>query len=389
MPDSRHAVLAVSLQDSSQQRALWLADMKRERMRKLTATTSIEDSPSIAPDGKRLVFTSLSEDYDLLEFPLDGSTPRMLLANSRNSYSPSWSPSGDQIIYSTDRAGRREIWIHNVKAGIDRPVVTPEDFPPGTTQGLVQPVFSPDGNRFAFVRYAAGQPATVWIAPTVGGAPIRLTSELMMSPAWSPDGTSIAGLMQKDHPWQPAVVGVGADMSPHVIPGAPTCLTPLDWSPAGDWIACESREGVALFARDGSRSRLLPRLNASLLAFARDGSRSRLLPKVERFAARLRARWPDPLCRGAREPAEFREGGRCAYRSRPHGGAICERVRDRRRAEIPSPPEPGAGRESPDRLGRQFPGRSLAAGGVPCAAALVALLAVTSRPSSASVLCEW
>ncbi len=245
--------------------------MKRERMRKLTATTSIEDSPSIAPDGKRLVFTSLSEDYDLLEFPLDGSTPRMLLANSRNSYSPSWSPSGDQIIYSTDRAGRREIWIHNVKAGIDRPVVTPEDFPPGTTQGLVQPVFSPDGNRFAFVRYAAGQPATVWIAPTVGGAPIRLTSELMMSPAWSPDGTSIAGLMQKDHPWQPAVVGVGADMSPHVIPGAPTCLTPLDWSPAGDWIACESREGVALFARDGSRSRLLPRLNASLLAFARDG----------------------------------------------------------------------------------------------------------------------
>ena len=272
MPDSRYAVLAFSLR-GAEQSALWLADTKREKLRKLTAGTSSEDSPSLAPDGKRLVFTEITDDYDLIQIPLDGSPHWTLLAASMNMYSPSWSPDGSQIVYSTDRSGVREIWIHNVKAGIDRPAVTQRDFPPGEIiTGLGHPVFSPDGNRFAFVRHSANGPGNIFFAPTVGGAPIRLTGEGMMSPSWSPDGSSLAGLMQKDHPWQPAVVGVGADMSPHLVPGGPTCETPLEWSPTGEWIACEARDGIALFAPDGSRSRTLPKLNSAAIAFSRDGN---------------------------------------------------------------------------------------------------------------------
>ena len=95
--------------------------------------------------------------------------------------------------------------------------------------------------------------------PTVGGPTIRLTSEYIVAPAWSPDGNSIAGLMQRERPWQPAIVGVGADMAPHVIPGNVTCLTPLEWSPTGEWLACEARDGIQLFSPDGSRRRTLPR----------------------------------------------------------------------------------------------------------------------------------
>jgi len=270
MPDSRHAVLSFS-PGAIVQPALSLADLKRQKLRKLTASTSGEDYPALSPDGKRLVFTAITDDYDLIELPLDGSAPRTLLANSRNMYSPSWSPRGDQLVYATDRTGTGEIWIHNVKAAIDRPVVTPTDFPPGTTTGLAHPVFSPDGNRFAFVRYSTNEPATIWIEPTVGGVPIRLSPEYIVAPSWSPDGNSIAGLMHKEHPWQPAIVGVGADMSPHVIAGAPTCLMPLEWSPAGDWIACEAQGGIELFSPDGSKIRTLPRLNSSAIAFSRDG----------------------------------------------------------------------------------------------------------------------
>jgi hypothetical protein len=158
-----------------------------------------------------------------------------------------------------------------LKAGIDRPAVTAADFSPGTTAGLAHPVFSPDGNRFAFVRYSANEPTTIWIEPTVGGAPIRLSPEYIVAPTWSPDGNSIAGLMHRERPWQPAIVGVGADMSPHAIAGAPTCLMPLEWSPAGDWIACEAHGGIQLFSPDGSKTRTLPRLNSAAIAFSRDG----------------------------------------------------------------------------------------------------------------------
>jgi hypothetical protein len=132
-------------------------------------------------------------------------------------------------------------------------------------------VFSPDGSRFAFVRFSTDAPPTIWVEPTVGGPMIRLTSEYIVAPAWSPDGNSIAGLMQRERPWQPAIVGVGADMSPHVIPGNVICLTPVEWSPAGDWLACEARDGVQLFSPDGSARRTLPVVNSTALAFSRDG----------------------------------------------------------------------------------------------------------------------
>ena len=269
MPDSRHAV--VSFATGGGQPALWLADLRREKLRKLTAGTSAEEDPSLSPDGGRLAFTSIAEDFDLMELPLDGSPPRTLLATSRNMYSPSWSPAGDQLLYATDRTGVEEIWIHNVKAGIDRPLVTPRDFPAGTTTGLATPVFSPDAQRFAFVRFATDAPPTIWVEPTVGGPMIRLTSQYIVAPAWSPDGNSIAGLMQRERPWQPAIVGVGADMAPHVIPGNVICLTPLEWSPTGEWLACEARDGVQLFSPDGSRRRVLPVVNSIALAFSRDG----------------------------------------------------------------------------------------------------------------------
>jgi WD40 repeat protein len=269
MPDSRHAVLSFST--GAGQSALWLADLRSEKLRKLTASTSAEADPSLSPHGERLAFTSVTENYDLIELSLDGSPPRTLLANSRNMYSPSWSPAGDQFLYATDRNGGAEIWIHNVKAGMDRPLVTARDFPPGRTIALASPVFSPDASRFAYVRYSSDAPPTIWVEPTVGGPTIRLTSEYIVAPAWSPDGNSIAGLMQRERPWQPAIVGVGADMSPRLVLGNITCLTPVEWSPKGDWLACEAREGIQLFSPDGSARRTLPVLHSSALAFARDG----------------------------------------------------------------------------------------------------------------------
>ena len=132
-------------------------------------------------------------------------------------------------------------------------------------------MFSPDGSRLAFVRYSSEDPATIWVAPAVGGAPVRLTNEFMVSPVWAPDGGRVAGLMQRDNPGQPAIVGVGADMTPHLIPKAPPCRTPLAWSPTGEWLACESREELALFTETGDNLRKLPKADATSLVFSQDG----------------------------------------------------------------------------------------------------------------------
>ncbi len=149
-----------------------MADLKSETLRRLTASTLGYDQPSLSPDGGRLAFTTVADDYDLIDAALGRRrAAATLTANSRNELSPSWSPDGEQIVYSTDRTGEREIWMRNLKAGIDRPMVTAREFPPGTTTALADPVFSPDGSRFAFVRYSTNEPVTVWFEPSVGGAP--------------------------------------------------------------------------------------------------------------------------------------------------------------------------------------------------------------------------
>jgi Tol biopolymer transport system component len=333
MPDSRHAVLSFSTGGSAP--ALWFADLKRESLRKLTASTAAEEFPSLDPVGRRLVFTSVTDDFDLIELPLDGSAPHTLLATSRNMYSPSWSPDGTQLLYATDRSGSSEIWIHNTKASIDRPIVTARDFPPGATLGLADPVFSPDGSRFAFVRYSTDQPAGIWVEPTVGGVPIRMANEYMVSPTWSPDGNSIAGLMHRERPWQPAIVEVGANMSPHVIAAAPTCLMPMEWSPAGDWLACEARTGIELFSPDGSKRKTLPRLNSAAIAFSRDG---RTLYTAGQEAGHLSVKAIDVASGAVREIAQhtgdLRISGGATYESRlvltPGGGSLSTSAVDSR-----------------------------------------------------------
>jgi len=271
LPDSRHAILAFG-PGLPARPALWLADVESEILRRLTAGTSGQGYPSVSPDGRRLIFTVLADDYDLVELPIDGSSPHTLVPNSRNELSPSFSKDGDQLIYSTDRTGSREIWLRNLKGGsLDHAAMTAAAFPPNTTVGLTDPVFSPDGVRFAFVRYSTTDPATIWIAPTVGGEPVRLTRESMFAPTWSPDGNEVAGLLHRDGPAVPAIVQVGADMSAHPIPGGPACRTAPDWAPTGEWLACGTREGIAVFSPDGAKSRMLPGMRCLAVAFSRGG----------------------------------------------------------------------------------------------------------------------
>lgn len=270
MPDSRHAVVAYGASVGGA-RSLWMADLKTETLRRISAGTLGHDQPSLSPDGSRLAFTALADDYNLIALPLDGGDPTNIGSNSRNELSPSWSPDAQQVVYATDRTGEQEIWIHNQKAGIDRPAATARDFPPGTTTALANPSFSPDGSKIAFVRYSTNEPAEVWFEPAVGGAPIRLAPEHMQGYVWSPDGNSIAGLVQRENPWEPAVVGVGPGMAARLIPNAPFCWTPLDWSPTGEWLACQTYNRIALFDANGSKSKALPKLGAAALAFSRDG----------------------------------------------------------------------------------------------------------------------
>lgn len=106
---------------------------------------------------------------------------RPLNASTRFQVSPSFSPDGASIVYSTDVGGTPHLFISSVDGGEERQLTFGEN-------GEAQPSWSPDGKQIAFTSVRG---SGIWLVDVNGGKPYALTT-FGSRPAWSPDGTEIA-----------------------------------------------------------------------------------------------------------------------------------------------------------------------------------------------------
>jgi len=117
----------------------------------------------------------------------DGSGERPLTQPGSLDYNSSWSPKGDWIVFTSERAGSADLYrIHPDGTGLDRLTDDPayDD----------QAAFSPDGKQVVFVTTRAAGTANLWILDILTHKARPLTSGKGgdFRPAWSPDGQWIA-----------------------------------------------------------------------------------------------------------------------------------------------------------------------------------------------------
>ncbi|HXW04193.1 MAG TPA: protein kinase [Vicinamibacterales bacterium] len=282
LPDNRHIVVTRS-DGPTPGTHLWLADTTTGSVSVLTTSALNESAPGVSPDGRTIAFDSQATDFDLFEVPLDGSTLRPYLSSTRNEFDPAASPVNTQFAFVTDRAGQLQVWLQNEEGYLQQPIVTPADFGGSSSMAMGSLAFSPDGKRLAFQRTASGDRGDdhvaprLWISSTAGGTPRPLTSARRYedAPTWSPDGDWIAYISSAEDGQGAMVLAksrVGSEAPPvTLLRDIPPFVSRPQWSPDGESIVCETADGLALVAADGSRSRIIGDTGWFAYAWGRDG----------------------------------------------------------------------------------------------------------------------
>ena len=285
MPDNRRFVFG-GLVPGSLGADLQLVDSGSGLIRPLTAQVKDVTHAVVSPDGRRIAFSASEDDFDVLSVPLDGTSVRTLVTTSRSEFDPAWSPAGDQLALSTDRTGTSQIWLHSVREGSDRPMITEQDFGQRWIASFSEPVFSPNGRRLAYsVVGAAGH--RIYISSVAGGKPIQLSSENNdeRAPTWNGDGSWIAYLRNTGGSWSLVKASSGGGSSPMLLAEGVLSANPK-WNRAtGRWIACMTSSGLTLISEDGKERQIVSKDAWLVFGWSPDG---RLIEGIKQIDSRRR-----------------------------------------------------------------------------------------------------
>lgn len=150
-------------------------------------------SLDISPDGKTLAFDMLGDIYTL---PVTGGKATNIASGMAWEIQPRFSPDGKRLAFISDRAGGDNIWTMNVD-GSDMQQVTKESF-----RLLNNPTWSPDGNFIAGRKHYTTSRSLgvgeIWLYHKTGGSGVQLVKKPseahqkeLGEPMFSPDGRYI------------------------------------------------------------------------------------------------------------------------------------------------------------------------------------------------------
>ncbi len=187
----------------------------------LTFDEADVESVDVGPDGRLLISSDRSGNWDIYLLSPDSGDLQQLTTDPGVDAGPRWKPDGTEIAFYSTRSGHREIWIMPAAGGPSRQVTRGETesyYPCWSPDGRmivkegggiatvdprsgretrltdlsldVHPEWSPDGRWIAFDSKRDGA-NRIWLIPAAGGEPKRLSTKMGYMMQWSRDSQTI------------------------------------------------------------------------------------------------------------------------------------------------------------------------------------------------------
>jgi Tol biopolymer transport system component/serine/threonine protein kinase len=216
----------------------------------LTASSIADESqPAYSPDGEHIAFRSERDGGGLFVMGATGEAVRRLTAEG---YHPAWSPDGRQIVYVTQsvtdpamRFTTSQMWVVDVANG-QRRMLSEGD--------AAQPSWSPHGSRIAYwARSSGASPGDIYTMPAGGGpaVPVVTDTSIDWNPVWSADGNHL--FFASDRGGNTNLWRVRIDEATGAVVGRPTPVT------TGGGAASQH----ITVSRDGKRLAYISRIDAT------------------------------------------------------------------------------------------------------------------------------
>ncbi len=198
--------------------------------------------PSVASRAGALAFEQRGYDLDLWRIPFSdpGGEATRWASSTRFDLDPRYSPDGSRVAFVSQRSGSHELWVADADGLQPRQLTFFGEPAPAWAPGVQHPRWSADGSSLVFAARADGD-FDVFTVRADGGTPRPLTSSIVddLSPAWGRDG-KVYFMTRREEGWEIWRVdteGEGAERvwGENVLPALET-----------------ASDGSLLFARDGS-----------------------------------------------------------------------------------------------------------------------------------------
>jgi serine/threonine-protein kinase len=190
-PDGMRLVLSIANDEHGAD--IWVKDLERDTLSRLTSQPGPNFNPIWTPDGKNIVFASTGSAPGFYWIRADevGETQR-LKDREPGEFPYSFSPDGKHLAYGQLSADRHtQIWVAPVEGDRDHPRLGKAEPFLRTPFSAMQSVFSPDGRWLAYQSDETGR-YEVYVRPfPEPGGRQQISTGGGTQPMWSPNGREL------------------------------------------------------------------------------------------------------------------------------------------------------------------------------------------------------